>query len=175
MFRQKIGCGSRIWTDDLRVMSPTSYQTAPSRVWVGALYGARQVESNIRRNNLLVTERLKKSQNREISASNIFRQKIGCGSRIWTDDLRVMSPTSYQTAPSRVWVGRTIRGWTVSVKRITETKYLISIDLFNWGVLIDFLALIILKSRWLLGLLCFNADCQFLFVWYYDWWGLCAW
>ena len=25
------GCGSRIWTYDLRVMSPTSYQTAPSR------------------------------------------------------------------------------------------------------------------------------------------------
>ena len=24
-------CGSRIWTNDLRVMSPTSYQTAPSR------------------------------------------------------------------------------------------------------------------------------------------------
>ncbi len=27
----KFGCGSRIWTYDLRVMSPTSYQTAPSR------------------------------------------------------------------------------------------------------------------------------------------------
>ena len=25
------GCGSWIWTNDLRVMSPTSYQTAPSR------------------------------------------------------------------------------------------------------------------------------------------------
>ena len=25
------GCGSRIWTYDLRVMSPTSFQTAPSR------------------------------------------------------------------------------------------------------------------------------------------------
>ena len=25
------GCGSRIWTDDLRVMSPTSYRTALSR------------------------------------------------------------------------------------------------------------------------------------------------
>ena len=24
-------CGSRIWTNDLRVMSPTSYQSAPSR------------------------------------------------------------------------------------------------------------------------------------------------
>ena len=30
---KEIGCGSRIWTDDLRVMSPTSYQTAPSRAW----------------------------------------------------------------------------------------------------------------------------------------------
>ena len=29
------GCGKRIWTSDLRVMSPTSYQTAPSRdiIW----------------------------------------------------------------------------------------------------------------------------------------------
>ena len=27
----KTNCGSRIWTYDLRVMSPTSYQTAPSR------------------------------------------------------------------------------------------------------------------------------------------------
>ena len=25
------GCGSQIWTDDLRVMSPTSYRAAPSR------------------------------------------------------------------------------------------------------------------------------------------------
>ena len=27
-----IGCGGRIWTDGLRVMSPTSYQAAPPRV-----------------------------------------------------------------------------------------------------------------------------------------------
>ena len=32
------GCGSRIRTCDLRVMSPTSYRTAPSRVWYGAHY-----------------------------------------------------------------------------------------------------------------------------------------
>ena len=29
---QESGCGGRIWTDDLRVMSPTSYQAAPPRV-----------------------------------------------------------------------------------------------------------------------------------------------
>ena len=29
--RHWIGCGGRIWTYDLRVMSPTSYQTAPPR------------------------------------------------------------------------------------------------------------------------------------------------
>ena len=28
---KKIGCGDRIRTYDLRVMSPTSYQTAPPR------------------------------------------------------------------------------------------------------------------------------------------------
>ena len=33
--------------------------------------------------------------------NNITIQKLGSGSWIWTNDLRVMSPTSYQTAPSR--------------------------------------------------------------------------
>ena len=40
----RFGCGRRIWTYDLRVMSPTSYQTAPSRdVWyqVGGERGIR--------------------------------------------------------------------------------------------------------------------------------------
>ena len=31
------GCGRRIWTSDLRVMSPTSYRTAPSRDESGLL------------------------------------------------------------------------------------------------------------------------------------------
>ena len=30
----KLGCGDRIWTCDLRVMSPTSYRTAPPRAKV---------------------------------------------------------------------------------------------------------------------------------------------
>ena len=30
-----------------------------------------------------------------------FKNRIGSGDRIWTCDLRVMSPTSYQTAPPR--------------------------------------------------------------------------
>ena len=35
---------------------------------------------------------------------------INCGSRIWTYDLRVMSPTSFQTAPPRddYWIKTTI-------------------------------------------------------------------
>ena len=31
----------------------------------------------------------------------ITLQRVSCGSRIWTCDLRVMSPTSFQTAPPR--------------------------------------------------------------------------
>ena len=33
--------------------------------------------------------------------SELDSHSLGCGRRIWTTDLRVMSPTSYQTAPSR--------------------------------------------------------------------------
>ena len=32
---------------------------------------------------------------------NQLHHRTNCGRRIWTYDLRVMSPTSYQTAPSR--------------------------------------------------------------------------
>ena len=35
------GCGRWIWTNDLRVMSPTSYQTAPSRDISGGERGIR--------------------------------------------------------------------------------------------------------------------------------------
>ena len=38
-------------------------------------------------------------QNPNFSSTTIF---AGCGGRIWTYDLRVMSPTSCQTAPPRV-------------------------------------------------------------------------
>ena len=41
----------------------------------------------------------------------------GCGRRIWTTDLRVMSPTSYQTAPSRV-----INAWTRNWCRKPESN-----------------------------------------------------
>ena len=35
------------------------------------------------------------------SGASIPFGKYGCGGRIWTDGLRVMSPTSYRTAPPR--------------------------------------------------------------------------
>ena len=61
-----------IRTNDLRVMSPTSYQTAPFRI------------------------------NKPIKKSPKMGRELDCsGSWIRTNDLRVMSPTSYQTAPSR--------------------------------------------------------------------------
>ena len=37
-----------------------------------------------------------------ISLTKLHLNQIGSGSWIWTNDLRVMSPTSYQTAPSRI-------------------------------------------------------------------------
>jgi hypothetical protein len=40
-----IGCGGWIRTNDLRVMSPTSYQTAPPRAKVRALYMHTQLFS----------------------------------------------------------------------------------------------------------------------------------
>ena len=39
--------------------------------------------------------------------ASILSANFGCGRRIWTTVLRVMSPTSYQAAPSRV-----ISAWT---------------------------------------------------------------
>ena len=37
----------------------------------------------------------------QLSYLGIDYKSLSCGSRIWTCDLRVMSPTSFQTAPSR--------------------------------------------------------------------------
>ena len=48
-------------------------------------------------------------------------RKVGSGDRIWTYDLRVMSPTSYQTAPPRNNLGRPLR--------IEETNYITLFDL----------------------------------------------
>ena len=40
---------------------------------------------------------------------------IGCGERIWTSDLQVMSLTSYQTAPPRVKNHRNLKSNTISI------------------------------------------------------------
>ena len=40
----EFGCGGRIWTDDLRVMSPTSYQAAPPRVRISLLSTMRAIK-----------------------------------------------------------------------------------------------------------------------------------
>ena len=42
------------------------------------------------------------STNWAIWAYKTVNKLLSCGSRIWTYDLRVMSPTSFQTAPPRV-------------------------------------------------------------------------
>ena len=53
------------------------------------------------------------------SGASIPFGKYGCGGRIWTDGLRVMSPTSYRTAPPRDIVFQSaiiIAHWFVFVK-----------------------------------------------------------
>ena len=102
-----VGCGGRIWTDDLRVMSPTSYQAAPPRVTVLLHFvkfdWLRGPDLNRRPSGYEPDELPGCSTPRHriaFTSSNL----IGCGGRIWTDDLRVMSPTSYQAAPPRVTV-----------------------------------------------------------------------
>ena len=46
-------------------------------------------------------------ENKKPRRLTVWAYVFGCGDRIWTCDLRVMSPTSCQTAPPRVW-GMTI-------------------------------------------------------------------
>ena len=135
---KRIGCGSRIWTDDLRVMSPTSYHTAPSRVRLLLLMTVlilssenwlRKPDLNLRPSPLIY---------KELSPISCFSLSThiesGCGSRIWTDDLRVMSPTSYHTAPSRVRYlsvllhylllnGCGSRIWTYDLRVMSPTSY----------------------------------------------------
>ncbi len=98
-FKNRIGSGDRIWTCDLRVMSPTSYQTAPPR-------------------NYCVFDVTVILRFGMPSQNNQSRLKgIGSGDRIWTCDLRVMSPTSYQTAPPRnqCETSRVTRNVTISL------------------------------------------------------------
>ena len=50
--------------------------------------------------NLLVETQME-SHTLSEALKSFLDMKFGCGGRIWTYDLRVMSPTSYQTAPPR--------------------------------------------------------------------------
>ena len=44
----------------------------------------------------------------KLFSSVFLENNLNCGDRIWTCDLRVMSPTSYQTAPPRDSINETI-------------------------------------------------------------------
>ena len=54
---KSLSCGSRIWTCDLRVMSPTSFQTAPSRD-IKLISQKRKADDRTRTDNLLITNQL---------------------------------------------------------------------------------------------------------------------
>ena len=54
---KSLSCGSRIWTCDLRVMSPTSFQTAPSRD-IKLNSHKRKADDRTRTDNLLITNQL---------------------------------------------------------------------------------------------------------------------
>ena len=92
----KIGSGGQIRTDDLRVMSPTSYQAAPPRI-----HSCRLITKLV---GVIVIGTTVKT----------LLYKIGSGGQIRTDDLRVMSPTSYQAAPPRINEVRIL--WTIMLK-----------------------------------------------------------
>ena len=49
-------------------------------------------------------------------------KQTGCGDRIWTYDLRVMSPTSCQTAPPRDWKNEIIRTQILSCQHYYAFK-----------------------------------------------------
>ena len=53
----KKNCGDRIWTYDLRVMSPTSFQTAPPRAILCILW-TKKADDRTRTDNLLITNQL---------------------------------------------------------------------------------------------------------------------
>ena len=52
-----LSSGDRIWTYDLRVMSPTSFQTAPSRD-IKLISQKRKADDRTRTDNLLITNQL---------------------------------------------------------------------------------------------------------------------
>ena len=61
---------------------------------------ATRKSGEIRQENVGLHDGLAKSKGLTISRKSLFL--LGSGARIRTWDLRVMSPTSYQTAPPRV-------------------------------------------------------------------------
>ena len=75
----------RNWTTDTRIFSPLLYRLSyeAKKMAVPTGFGPAIFCVTGRRDNHYTTE------------------PIGCGGRIWTIDLWVMSPTSYQTAPLR--------------------------------------------------------------------------
>ena len=148
--RTTFGCGGKIRTCDLRIMSPTSYQAAPPRdrgvphcyqqlahgrfanqvcgftvSFPGSFTTAPilRVPAHTRLPALLLSDskdspkggrvrpvsrlnrRLRLIAQRRTSRGAVLNfgsaSGFGCGGRIRTYDLRVMSPTSYQTAPPR--------------------------------------------------------------------------
>ena len=54
----RVSCGSRIWTCDLRVMSPTSFQTAPPRDIKLCCLIWDKADDRTRTDNLLITNQL---------------------------------------------------------------------------------------------------------------------
>ncbi len=135
--QKRIGCGGRIWTDDLRVMSPTSYQAAPPRVRISLLSTMRAIKLERHTRFELVTSTLARLRSTNWASVAYSQKRIGCGSRIWTDDLRVMSPTSYQAAPSRVRISLLSTMRAIKLERHTRfelvTSTLARLRSTNWA------------------------------------------
>ena len=82
----KNGASGQDWTADTRIFSPVLYQLS--------YRGKMAVQTGLEPAISSVTDW-------HVNQLHYWTINIGCGSRIWTYDLRVMSPTSYQTALSR--------------------------------------------------------------------------
>ena len=81
------GGSGQNWTGDTWIFSPLLYQLSYRTILMAVRTGFEPAISCV--------------TGRHVDPYTTGPNRIGCGGRIWTSDLWVMSPTSYQTAPPR--------------------------------------------------------------------------
>ena len=116
---KKLGSGSWIWTNDLRVMSPTSYQTAPSRINVQKLY------TNIKKSQFkfFYICLIKLHLNQMVAGAGFEPTTFGLWARRATRLLHPASTTSLQT-PNLLVIKLGAEGgtWTPTPESTTTSR-----------------------------------------------------